>query len=103
MASDLQQQLEDEQIIFRFNPPSAPHFSGTWEREIRSVKDALLVVLGSYSIPEPLLHAVLVYIEGILNSKPLGYITSNVANFNPVNPNMLLMGRRDASSNVHQY
>lgn len=79
VAPDLQQQLQDQHLILCFHPPSAPHFGGTWEREIRSVKDTLHVVLGSQSVPEPVLHSVLVEVEEILNSKPLGYISSNVA------------------------
>ena len=37
-------------------------------------------------------------IEGILNSKPLGYVSSDAADLDPITPNMLLMGRRDPSS-----
>ncbi|KAL2086010.1 hypothetical protein ACEWY4_019330 [Coilia grayii] len=34
--------------------------------------------------------------EGILNSKPLGYASSDLANPDPITPNLLLMDRRDA-------
>ena len=43
------------------------------------------------------LHTVMVEVGGILNSKPLGYISSDLADPDPVTPNMLLMGRPDAS------
>ncbi len=36
-------------------------------------------------------------IEGILNSKPLGYVSSDVADPDPVTPNSLLMGRLDSA------
>ncbi|KAK7929198.1 hypothetical protein WMY93_005593 [Mugilogobius chulae] len=36
-------------------------------------------------------------VEGILNSKPLGYASSDIADPDPITPNLLLMGRRDAS------
>lgn len=48
-------------------------------------------------MPEEVLATVLVEVEGILNSKPLGYTSSDVADPDPVTPNMLLMGQRDAS------
>ena len=34
--------------------------------------------------------------EGMLNPEPWGYISSDVADMDPVTPNILLMGRRDA-------
>lgn len=39
----------------------------------------------------------LIEIEGILNSKPLGYTSSNAADPDLITPNLLLMGRPDSS------
>ncbi|KAL0150553.1 hypothetical protein M9458_054146 [Cirrhinus mrigala] len=69
LLPDIQSQLACQQIHFHFNPPSAPHFGGAWEREV----------------------------ESILNSKSLGYVSSDVADVDPVTPNSLLMGRPDGS------
>ena len=44
-----------------------------------------------------MLRTVLIEVEGILNSKPLGYVSSDVADPDPVTPNLLLMGRLDPS------
>ena len=93
----LQEQLARQQIEFRFNPPGSPHFGGTWEREIKSIKSALQVILQDHTVAEPVLQTVLIEVEGILNAKPLGYISSDAADPDPVTPNLLLMGRRDAS------
>lgn len=62
-----------------FNPPGAPHFGGAWEREIRSVKSALYATVGAQSVTEEVLRTVLTEVEGILNSKPLGYLSSDVS------------------------
>lgn len=97
MQPALRDQLAKEQIRFRFNPPSAPHFGGSWEREVRSVKTALRTTLGAQIITEEVLRTVLVEIEGILNSRPLGYVSSDIADPDPVTPNSLLMGRPDSS------
>lgn len=94
---ELQAQLASQQIRFVFNPPAAPHFGGCWEREIRSLKSALRVTIGAQTVSEEVLRTVLVEIEGILNSKPLGYTSSDIADPDPVTPNCLLMGRRDTS------
>ncbi|XP_035990660.1 uncharacterized protein LOC118562391 [Fundulus heteroclitus] len=97
MGPQLKEQLAEQQIEFCFNPPSAPHFGGTWEREVRSVKTALKVVLKEQTVPEAVLRTVLVEVEGILNAKPLGYVSSDVADPDPITPSILLMGRYDAS------
>ncbi|KAJ8280810.1 hypothetical protein GJAV_G00059300 [Gymnothorax javanicus] len=93
----LKEQLAAQQIAFQYNSPSAPHFGGSWEREIRSIKAALYTVVGAQTVPEEVLRTVLVEIEGILNSKPLGYVSSDIADPDPVTPNTLLMGRPDSS------
>ena len=40
---------------------------------------------------------VLIEVKGIINSKPLGYASLDPAEPDPITPNILLMGRRDAS------
>ncbi|KAL1267374.1 hypothetical protein QQF64_032737 [Cirrhinus molitorella] len=96
MQPTLQCQLAKQKIEFHFNPPAAPHFGGIWEREIRSLKSALNVALGAQHVTEEVLSTVLTEIEGILNSKPLGYVSSDVADVDSVTPNSLLMGRPDS-------
>ncbi len=97
MAPELQKQLSRQRIQFQFNPPAAPYFGGVWEREVRSVKSALYTTVGTQSVPEAVLLTVLLEVEAILNSKPLGYVSSDVADTDPVTPNSLLMGRPDGS------
>lgn len=46
---------------------------------------------------DSVLRTVLIEVEGILNSKPLGYLSTDVSDLDPITPNLLLMGRRDAS------
>lgn len=97
ISPELQQLLAPQKISFRFNPPAAPHFGGVWEREIRSVKSALYSTLGAQPVFEEVLRTVLIEVEGILNSKPLGYVSSDASDPDPVTPNVLLMGRPDGS------
>lgn len=97
MANDLKQQLARTQVNFQYNPPSAPHFSGIWEQEMKSIKMALHVALGNQPTTETVLHKILIEVEGILISKPLGYISSVFTDPDPVTSKMLLMGRPDSS------
>ncbi|GAA6085473.1 uncharacterized protein LOC113069085 [Tachysurus ichikawai] len=73
MSPKLQELLAPQRIRFQHIPPNAPHFGGTWEREVKSVKIALRVILREQVVPEPALQTLLVEVEGILNTKPLGY------------------------------
>ncbi|KAL0153566.1 hypothetical protein M9458_051180 [Cirrhinus mrigala] len=97
MVPQLRDQLAEQQISFRFIPPGAPHFGGAWEREVKSVKQALKVVLKDQTVTETVLRTVLIEVEGILNAKPLGYVSSDVSDLDPVTPSILLMGRHDSS------
>lgn len=64
---------------------------------MKSVKTVLRVILREQSGPDSVLQTLLVEVEGMLNFKPLGYVSSDIADLDPVTPNMLLMGRHDAS------
>lgn len=97
MEPNLKGQLIDQQISFKFNPPSAPHYGGLWEWEGKSVKAALQVVLGSQTVTETVLQTVLIEMEGVLNSKLLGYLPSAAADPDPITPTTFLIGWCDAS------
>lgn len=58
---------------------------------------ALQIAIGHQPTAETVLHTVLIEVEGILNSKPLGYVSSDLSDPDPVTPNMLLKGRPDSS------
>ncbi|KAL2084932.1 hypothetical protein ACEWY4_020450 [Coilia grayii] len=60
-------------------------------------KTSFVIWLHGQIVPEEVFATVLVEVEGILNSKPLGYVSSDVADPDPITPNLLLMGQRDAS------
>lgn len=90
LEAPLQEQLAGQKIEFRFNPPGSRHFGGTWEREIKLIKTALQVILQDHIVAEPVLQTVLIEVEGMLNAKPLGYISSDAADPDPVTPNLLL-------------
>lgn len=58
---------------WRFQPPTASHMSGMWERLIRSVRKAMNAVLSKpgAAIPLETLHAVFAEVMSILNSRPI--------------------------------
>lgn len=62
-----------------------------------TLKTALRTTVGAQPVPEEVLRTVLVEVEGILNSKPLGYVSFSIADPDSVTPNHFLMGRPDGS------
>ncbi|KAJ8400620.1 hypothetical protein AAFF_G00393890 [Aldrovandia affinis] len=59
------------------------------------VKVPLYTRVGTQSQTEEVHRTVLIEVEGVLNSKPLGYVPSSITDLDPVTPNLLLIGRPD--------
>uniref|UniRef100_A0A1B0DJC4 Uncharacterized protein n=1 Tax=Phlebotomus papatasi TaxID=29031 RepID=A0A1B0DJC4_PHLPP len=69
--------LSKRNIEWEYNPPSAPHMGGAWERLIRSVKRSLEATLKA-SVPTPaILVTAFAEVESILNGRPLMELTDN--------------------------
>ena len=89
-------ELCQRQIEWRFNPPTASHMGGVWERLVASVKRALRVVLGVQCLSEDVLQTVLVEVEFMLNGRPLTYVSSDVNDAEPLTPNHFVLGYPEA-------
>ncbi|XP_055591272.1 uncharacterized protein LOC129743311 [Uranotaenia lowii] len=61
-----------------FNPPSAPHMGGVWERMVRSVKVALNTLTDGGRLTDEILNTALVEVEDLINSRRLTYVSTNV-------------------------
>ncbi|KAL7743874.1 hypothetical protein ACLKA6_000278 [Drosophila palustris] len=57
---------------FAFIPPRAPHFGGLWEAGVNTVKSLLQRVVGSTLLSAEELQKVLVGVDAVMNSRPLG-------------------------------
>lgn len=76
-----------------FNPPSAPHMGGAWERMVRSVKEALKAFTDGRKLTDEILQTVLVEAEYLVNSRPLTYVSTNVKeDQEALTPNHFLRG-----------
>ena len=84
--------LSAKAIHWHFNPPSCPHMGGAWERLIRTVKNAMRVVLQSSLPSEETLNTILVEIEAIVNSSPLTFVSLDHHDDEALTPNHFLLG-----------
>ena len=77
-----------------FIPKRALWYGGFWERLIGLTKNTLKKVLGRALITLSDLQTIIVEIEGILNDRPLTYISADINDEEALTPSHLLNGRR---------
>ena len=65
----IQDALLPDGIEWSFNPPTASHYGGVWERLIRSVRQVLNNTLQQHSIDDEGLQTLLCEVEAILNNR----------------------------------
>ena len=82
--------LQQKEIQWHFNPPTASHMGGAWERMIRSVRRILLSLASERTLTDDQLHTLLLETESILNSRPLIPVTMDDDNATPLTPDHLL-------------
>ncbi|XP_064624649.1 uncharacterized protein LOC135486077 [Lineus longissimus] len=87
--------LSPQSIVWHFNPPSAPHFGGAWERIVSSVKKALSATLKNTLDSDTVLRTALIEVEAVLNSRPLTHNSPDPEDFEPLTPNHFILGRSD--------
>ncbi len=73
--------------VWNFNPPHASHFGGVYERLIAAVKRSLYHALPvDHPTTDEEFSTTLVVVEGILNSRPLSYVTDDQDDPLPLTP-----------------
>lgn len=82
---------ESEKISWPCNPPSAPHFGGTWEAGIESVRTHIYQTIGDKILTFEGLCTILTQIEAILNFRPLYAFSSDPNDFSVLRPGHFLV------------
>ncbi|XP_075261158.1 uncharacterized protein LOC142352888 [Convolutriloba macropyga] len=83
----------DVDINWKFNPPLAPHFGGSWERLVQVFKLSLYKVIGSRTLTDETLSTFNCEIESNMNSRPLTNVSSDINDALPLTPNHFILGR----------
>ena len=80
-------------IKWVFNPPYASHYGGVFERLIGAAKSALYHALPShFSLTLEQLYTAFAEVEGLLNARPLAYVSAEGGDITPLTPNHFLAG-----------
>ena len=89
----LERYVKEQGCEWRFNPPYASHFGGTWERQIgtiRRVLDAMFLELGGSQLTHELLVTLMAGVTAIVNARPITTVLSDTEEPEPLSPSMLL-------------
>lgn len=94
-TNELHEHLENHGVIWKFQPPSAPHFGGAHESLIKVTKRALYNILqeeakGLRYPSEEVLQTLLFEVARLMNSRPLTYVSSDPKDELPLTPNHFL-------------
>lgn len=98
-SKQIQEFMLQRQIEWVFNPKSASHFGGVWERLIRSVRKVLYSIMCEQHIrlSDEGLMTLFCEVEGILNSRPITEMSNDINDLEVLTPNHLLLLRQGDS------
>lgn len=89
----IHQALMKEGVQWSFNPPTASHHGGFWERLIRMVRHILHSVLRQQTLDDEGLNTVFCEVEAILNSRPITRVSEDPQDLEALTPNHILLLR----------
>ena len=89
--------MRQEEIKWSFNPPTASHMGGVWERIIRSTRRILKALLKEQVVHDEALLTLMAETEKILNDRPLTANSSDIRDQDPLTPSKLLLLRPNSS------
>ncbi|KXJ74069.1 hypothetical protein RP20_CCG014410 [Aedes albopictus] len=87
---ELANSFTNAEIEWVFNPPSAPHMGGVWERKVRSIKDAFKSLHHNQHLNDEELATFLTEAEMIVNSHPLTFVPLEDSTEEAITPPQLL-------------
>ena len=91
-AINIAVELAHKGIKWRFNPPSAPHQGGIWEKLVSSFKRILYTTLGTRRLTDEVLNTTFCIVEHAHNSRPLTPVSADPSDLGAITPNHFQLG-----------
>jgi hypothetical protein len=94
-GTKIRNSLLEKEIDWQFNPPTASHFGGVWERMIRTVRKVLFSLMRQQTVnlDDESLATLFCEVEAIVNSRPITKASNDPADLDVLTPNHLLLLR----------
>ncbi|XP_060580217.1 uncharacterized protein LOC132737005 [Ruditapes philippinarum] len=89
--SEIGQFMLQREIEWNFNPPSASHMGGIWERMIRSTRAILRSLVKEQLLTDEQLLTVVTEVEKILNDRPITRVSDDPKDPPVLTPSMILL------------
>ncbi|XP_043238689.1 uncharacterized protein LOC122390096 [Amphibalanus amphitrite] len=93
---DLQRAALKQGIDWQFNPPTASHFAGGVERQIRTFRKVWRSMPTQQRLDDESIRTLFCEIESVMNSRPLTYVSTSSGQLEPLTPGHLLFLRSSA-------
>ena len=94
----IESDLAQKKIVWKFNPPGAPHFGGIWEGLVQSCKKVMIAILDNRSLTDEVLSTTMCLVEQTLNATPLTAVSVDAEDLTARTPNHFLLGRENVSA-----
>ncbi|XP_071842702.1 uncharacterized protein [Apostichopus japonicus] len=89
--SKIRSEMLQVNVDWKYSPPTGSHYGGVWERQIRTVRQILNVLLRSQTLSDESLQTCLCEVEATINSRPLTTVSLDLNDVEPLTPNHLLL------------
>jgi hypothetical protein len=80
-------------VKWTFSPPLSPHNNGLCERMVGTAKRAIKAIMPMGRMTEGDFRSHVVRAEGLINTRPLGYVSGHAGDLTALTPNHFLRGR----------
>ena len=94
----IESDLAQKKIVWKFNPPGAPHFDGIWERLAQSFKKVMIAILDNRSLTDEVLSTTMCLAEQTLSARPLTAVSDDSEDLTALTTNHFLLGQESASA-----